>query len=76
MFTHSTLVDRMAAMLNYFLSTLVGPKQRNLKVSWHHQNYCCFFVQALQLVILSSYINVSDWTVKNLNFASVINEFF
>lgn len=32
MFTHSTLVDRMAAMLNYFLSTLVGPKQRNLKV--------------------------------------------
>lgn len=32
MFTHATLVDRMAAMLNYFLSTLVGPKQRNLKV--------------------------------------------
>lgn len=32
MFTHNTLVDRMAAMLNYFLSTLVGPKQRNLKV--------------------------------------------
>lgn len=34
MFTHSTLVDRMAAMLNYFLSTLVGPKQRNLKVRY------------------------------------------
>ncbi|KAK7018070.1 Ubiquitin conjugation factor E4 A [Halocaridina rubra] len=32
MFTHSTLVDRVAAMLNYFLSTLVGRKQRNLKV--------------------------------------------
>ncbi|XP_042225392.1 ubiquitin conjugation factor E4 A-like isoform X2 [Homarus americanus] len=32
MFTHSTLVDRMAGMLNHFLSALVGPKQRNLKV--------------------------------------------
>ncbi|XP_068207310.1 ubiquitin conjugation factor E4 A [Palaemon carinicauda] len=31
-FTHGTLVDRIAAMLNYFLSTLVGHKQRNLKV--------------------------------------------
>lgn len=41
MFTHSTLVDRMAAMLNYFLSTLVGPKQRNLKVSANLQN--CYY---------------------------------
>ena len=31
-FSHKTLVDRMAAMLNYFLLHLVGPKKRNLKV--------------------------------------------
>lgn len=29
---HRTLVDRVAAMLNYFLDHLVGPKQRHLKV--------------------------------------------
>lgn len=33
MFTHPTLVDRMAAMLNYFLAHLVGPKQRDLKLN-------------------------------------------
>ena len=30
---HPTLVDRVAAMLNYFLDHLVGPKQKQLKVS-------------------------------------------
>ncbi|CAG0890537.1 unnamed protein product [Cyprideis torosa] len=30
-FCHSTLVDRIAAMLNYFLVHLVGPKKKNLK---------------------------------------------
>lgn len=31
-FTHRTMVDRIAAMLNYFLLHLVGPKKRSLKV--------------------------------------------
>ncbi len=31
-FSHNTLVDRMASMLNYFLLHLVGPKKRNFKV--------------------------------------------
>ena len=31
-FTHSTMVDRIAAMLNYFLKTLVGPERKSLKV--------------------------------------------
>ncbi|KAI5721312.1 hypothetical protein M8J77_019052 [Diaphorina citri] len=31
-FCHSTMVDRIAAMLNYFLFHLVGPKMRNFKV--------------------------------------------
>ena len=31
-FCDKTLVDRMAAMLNYFLLHLVGPKKRNFKV--------------------------------------------
>lgn len=32
-FTHPTMVDRVAAMLNYFLFNLVGPKKKNFKVS-------------------------------------------
>ncbi|XP_076046927.1 ubiquitination factor E4A [Oratosquilla oratoria] len=32
MFTHKTLVDRVAAMLNHFLAHLVGKKQKQLKV--------------------------------------------
>lgn len=31
-FTHSTMVDRVAAMLNYFLYNLVGPNKKNYKV--------------------------------------------
>ncbi|XP_045464732.1 ubiquitin conjugation factor E4 A [Harmonia axyridis] len=31
-FTHSTMVDRMASMLNYFLFNLVGPNKKNFKV--------------------------------------------
>lgn len=31
-FTHATMVDRVAAMLNYFLMNLVGPNQKNFKV--------------------------------------------
>lgn len=31
-FTHSTMVDRMASMLNYFLLNLVGPNKKNFKV--------------------------------------------
>lgn len=32
-FCHSTMVDRVAAMLNYFLHHLVGPKKKTLKVN-------------------------------------------
>ena len=31
-FIHSTMVDRVASMLNYFLLHLVGPKKREFKV--------------------------------------------
>jgi ubiquitin conjugation factor E4 A len=31
-FCHLTMVDRIAEMLNYFLSHLVGPKKKNFKV--------------------------------------------
>ena len=31
-FTHSTMVERVAAMLNYFLKTLVGPDRKSFKV--------------------------------------------
>jgi ubiquitin conjugation factor E4 A len=31
-FTHGTMVDRIAAMLNYFLKNLVGPERKSFKV--------------------------------------------
>lgn len=31
-FTHNTMEDRIAAMLNYFLKNLVGPERKNFKV--------------------------------------------
>lgn len=31
-FTHPTMVDRIAAMLNYFLKNLVGPQRKSFKV--------------------------------------------
>ena len=31
-FTHSTMVDRIASMLNYFLKNLVGPNRKSFKV--------------------------------------------
>merc|ERR1712083_1033797 len=31
-FSHPTMVDRLAAMLNYFLKTLTGPERKNFKV--------------------------------------------
>lgn len=31
-FVHTTMVDRVASMLNYFLLHLVGPKKRDFKV--------------------------------------------
>ena len=31
-FLHPTMVDRIAAMLNYFLKNLVGPQRKSFKV--------------------------------------------
>uniref|UniRef100_A0A146L1T6 Ubiquitin conjugation factor E4 A n=1 Tax=Lygus hesperus TaxID=30085 RepID=A0A146L1T6_LYGHE len=36
---HQTMVDRIAAMLNYFLYHLVGPKKKNLKVKDRNDEY-------------------------------------
>ena len=38
-FTHATMVDRIAAMLNYFLKTLVGPERKSFKVRLHVGSY-------------------------------------
>lgn len=40
-FTHPTMVDRVAAMLNYFLCNLVGPKKKNFKVCEIFCVLCC-----------------------------------
>jgi hypothetical protein len=35
-FLHPTMVDRIAAMLNYFLKNLVGPERKSFKVCWQN----------------------------------------
>jgi ubiquitin conjugation factor E4 A len=41
-FVHSTMVDRVASMLNYFLFHLVGPKKRDFKVKQYVFASCLF----------------------------------
>lgn len=36
LFCHPTMVDRLAAMLNYFLLRLTGPKSKELKVMFNY----------------------------------------
>ncbi|XP_053392708.1 ubiquitin conjugation factor E4 A-like isoform X2 [Mercenaria mercenaria] len=57
-FCHEMMVDRIAAMLNYFLLHLVGPKQRDLKVKDKNE----FEFKPGQLVsdITKIYLNLSD----------------
>lgn len=53
-FTHPTIVDRVAAMLNYFLLNLVGPNRKNFKVwsfpfhRWHYYCKCGFQAKNLE----------------------------
>ncbi|XP_017768300.1 PREDICTED: ubiquitin conjugation factor E4 A [Nicrophorus vespilloides] len=57
-FTHGTMVDRVAAMLNYFLLNLVGPNQKNFKVK-DNQEYS--FEPATTVVdICSIYVNLKE----------------
>jgi ubiquitin conjugation factor E4 A len=55
-FTNNVMVDRIAAMLNYFLLHLVGPKNKNLKV----KNFDEFQFRPRQLVadICRIYVNL------------------
>lgn len=39
-FCHASMVDRIAAMLNYFLLHLCGPKQKNFKVNFSSFKIC------------------------------------
>ncbi|XP_044756746.1 ubiquitin conjugation factor E4 A [Coccinella septempunctata] len=57
-FTHSTMVDRMASMLNYFLFNLVGPKKKNFKVK-NPKEYN-FEPAETVLKICKIYINLKD----------------
>lgn len=43
-FCHSSIVDRIASMLNYFLLHLVGPKKGNFKVSVRFDHYLTLFL--------------------------------
>nr|XP_023015163.1 ubiquitin conjugation factor E4 A [Leptinotarsa decemlineata] len=57
-FTHSTMVDRIAAMLNYFLLKLVGPQQKDYKV----KNPASYEFHPARIVqqICSIYVNLKD----------------
>lgn len=57
-FCHSTMVDRIAAMLNYFLLHLVGPKKKNFKVK--DQNEYKFDPAGIVLNICKIYVNLSE----------------
>ncbi|KAK9881497.1 hypothetical protein WA026_016380 [Henosepilachna vigintioctopunctata] len=57
-FTHSTMVDRIAAMLNYFLLNLVGPNKKNFKVK--DQKDYHFDPAETVLKICKIYINLKD----------------
>lgn len=57
-FRHPTLVDRVAAMLNYVLIHLVGPKRNTLNVKDHRQYE--FRPDTLVKRILHIYHNLSD----------------
>ncbi|CAH0547613.1 unnamed protein product [Brassicogethes aeneus] len=57
-FTHTTMVDRIAAMLNYFLLSLVGPNKQNFKVS-NPQEYS-FDPAATVMDICKIYVNLKD----------------
>lgn len=57
-FTHSTMVDRVAAMLNYFLYNLVGPNKKNFKVK--DQKEFEFDPANTVLNICKIYINLYD----------------
>ncbi|XP_015436791.1 PREDICTED: ubiquitin conjugation factor E4 A [Dufourea novaeangliae] len=58
-FCHSTMVDRIASMLNYLLLQLVGPNKRNLKVNY--KNDYAFNPANLVLNICEIYINLSQF---------------
>ncbi|XP_050393644.1 ubiquitin conjugation factor E4 A [Patella vulgata] len=57
-FCNSTMVDRIAAMLNYFLLHLVGPKQKNFNVK--DKNDYEFKPQQIVSDITKIYLNLGD----------------
>lgn len=57
-FSHPTLVDRMANMLNYFLEHLVGPKKKNFNVN--DKNDYEFRPRAILSKICQIYVNLGD----------------
>ncbi|CAB0035642.1 unnamed protein product [Trichogramma brassicae] len=66
-FCHPTMVDRIAAMLNYLLLQLVGPNKKNLKVSASfRRKTCCEFNQINKNIIFS--INVKVKSQKEYEF--------
>ncbi|XP_059482914.1 ubiquitin conjugation factor E4 A [Neocloeon triangulifer] len=58
LFCHPTMVDRLAAMLNYFVVRLTGPKSKELKVS--NMKECAFEPGNLVIDISKIYINLGD----------------
>ncbi|XP_018564098.1 ubiquitin conjugation factor E4 A [Anoplophora glabripennis] len=57
-FTHSTIVDRIAAMLNYFLLNLVGPNKKNFKVKDSKEYH--FDPAGTVLEICKIYVHLKD----------------
>ena len=56
-FLHPTMIDRIAAMLNYFLKNLVGPERKSFKV-------CCIYVTSFVFYVTWELTSKIDW--KNI----------
>ncbi|CAG9770952.1 unnamed protein product [Ceutorhynchus assimilis] len=57
-FTHPTMVDRVAAMLNYFLLNLVGPNRKNFKAK--NLDEYAFDPKGTVLEIIKIYVNLKE----------------
>lgn len=64
-FSHPTLVDRIANMLNYFLENLVGPKKKNFNVN--DKNDYEFRPRAILGKICQIYVHLGDQTNPRYN---------
>jgi ubiquitin conjugation factor E4 B len=61
-FLRPEMIDRVAAMLNYFLDKLAGPQCQNLAISKARQEKCHFNPKELITEITDAYVNFAKYS--------------